>query len=100
MLISNLNYLNEVSSESNDLSGGFGLGNDYSNVQFNENFKLVKDIRSNVYVFGHAATSQSTAYAGGPGTVTQTFTDAYTTPYSSSSSGTSIAATSGFYYHW
>ncbi|MBE9184954.1 hypothetical protein IQ270_09575 [Microcoleus sp. LEGE 07076] len=99
MIISDLNHIENV-SESTNLHGGFDLGNDYSNVYFNEYFNLNKYIRSNVYVSGHAATAESKASAYGPGTVTQTFNNAETTPYGSSSGGTSIAATSGFYYYW
>ena len=95
MIISDLNHV-EVVAESTSVVGGFDLGNDYSNVYFNERFSLNKFISSNVYVYGHAATAESKASAYGPGTLTQTFNNAVTTPYSSSSSGTSIAASSGF----
>jgi len=95
MIISDLNHV-EVVAESTSVVGGFDLGNDYSNVYFNENFNLNKYIRSNVYVSGHAATAESNASASGYGSLTQTFNNAVTTPYSSSSSGTSIAASSGF----
>ncbi|MCC3405112.1 MAG: hypothetical protein JGK17_05865 [Microcoleus sp. PH2017_10_PVI_O_A] len=95
MIISDLNHVESV-SESTSVVGGFDLENDYSNVQFYENFKLNKYISSNVFVYGHAATAESKASAVGPGTMTQTFNNAVTTPYSSSSSGASIAATSGF----
>ena len=99
MMISDLNHV-QVVSESTSIVGGFGLGNDYSNVYFNENFNLNKYIRSNVYVSGHAATAESNATASGPGTMTQTFNSTNTTPYSSSSSGASISASSGFYFRW
>jgi len=93
MLISDLNYLNEVSSESTDLSGGFNLGYDYSNIYFKERFDVKKYFNQRVYVKGHLATVQSTADAVGYGTSTQVFTSSYTTPISSSSSGVSISAT-------
>ncbi|MEG4801502.1 hypothetical protein QUB63_16580 [Microcoleus sp. ARI1-B5] len=99
MIISDLNHVEEV-SESTSVVGGFDLGYDYSNVQFNENFNLNKYISSNVFVYGHAATAESKASAVGPGTVTQTFNNAVTSPGGSSSGGTSIAASSGFYYRW
>ena len=99
MIISDLNHV-EVVAESTSVVGGFDLGNDYSNVYFNESFNLNKFISSNVYVSGHAATAESNASASGYGSLTQTFNNAVTTPYSSSSSGTSIAASSGFYYRW
>ncbi|MCC3405113.1 MAG: hypothetical protein JGK17_05870 [Microcoleus sp. PH2017_10_PVI_O_A] len=99
MIISDLNHVEEV-AVSTSVVGGFDLGYDYSNVQFYENFNLNKYISSKVFVYGHAATAESKASAYGPGTMTQTFNNAETTPYSSSSSGASIAATSGFYYRW
>jgi hypothetical protein len=94
MLISDLNYLNEVSSESTDLLGGFDQGKDYSKIYFDEYFKVYKDVYSNVYVKGHLATAESNADAYGYGTLTQIFTNTKTTPYSSSSNGVSISATS------
>ena len=99
MIISDLNHVESISETTNVL-GGFSLGNDYSNVYFNEYFKVNKTIYSSTYVFGHAATAESDAYASGYGSLTQTFNKAATTPYSSSSSGTSIAASSGFYYSY
>jgi hypothetical protein len=98
MIISDLNHVESI-SETTSVLGGFSLGYDYSNVYFNENFNLNKFIRSNVYVSGHAATAESDASAYGYGSLTQTFNNAVTTPYSSSSSGTSIAASSGFYWY-
>ncbi|MEG4205468.1 hypothetical protein QUA20_16225 [Microcoleus sp. Pol7_A1] len=95
MIISDLNHVESI-SETSSVLGGFDLGYDYSNVQFNEYFNLNKYINSNVYVFGHAATAESKANAYGYGSLTQTFNNAETTPYSSSSSGTSIAASSDF----
>ena len=95
MIISDLNHV-EVVTESTSIVGGFDLGYDYSNVQFHEYFNLNKYISSNVYVYGHAAAAESKASAYGSGSLTQTFNNAETTPYSSSSSGTSIAASSGF----
>ena len=96
MIISDLNHVESI-SETTSVLGGFSLGYDYSNVYFNENFSLRKFINSNVFVSGHAATAESDAYAYGYGSLTQTFNNASTGPYSSSSSGTSIAASSGFY---
>lgn len=92
MLISNLNYLNEVSSESTDLSGGFGLGRDYTDIKFSERFSIKKKVYSNTYVKGNLATVESDAYAEGYGTLTQVFTLTETTPYSSFSKGVSISA--------
>ena len=97
MIISDLNHVESV-SETTSVLGGFSLGYDYSNVYFTEYFNLNKYISSSTYVFGHAATAESDAYAYGSGSLTQTFNNAATGPYSSSSSGTSIAASSGFYY--
>jgi len=99
MIISDLNHVESI-SETTSVLGGFSLGYDYSNVYFNENFNLNKFIRSNVYVSGHAATAESDAYASGYGSLTQTFNNAVTGYNSSSSSGTSIAASSGFYYRY
>ena len=99
MIISDLNHVESI-SETTSVLGGFSLGNDYSNVYFNEYFNLNKYITSNVFVYGHAATAESDASAYGYGSLTQTFNNAVTTPYSSSSSGTSIAASSGFYYRY
>jgi len=97
MIISDLNHVESI-SETTSVLGGFSLGNDYSNVYFNEYFNINKYIYSSTYVRGHAATAESDAYASGYGSLTQTFNKAATTPYSSSSSGTSIAASSGYYY--
>jgi hypothetical protein len=97
MIISDLNHVESI-SETTSVLGGFSLGYDFSSVYFNENFNLNKFIRSNVYVSGHAATAESDAYAYGYGSLTQTFNNAVTTPYSSSSSGTSIAASSNYRY--
>jgi hypothetical protein len=58
MIISDLNHVESI-SETTSVLGGFSLGNDYSNVYFNEYFNLNKFIRSNVYVSGHAATAES-----------------------------------------
>ncbi len=99
MIISDLNHVESI-SETTSVLGGFSLGYDSSYVVFNEYFNLNKYIRSNVYVSGHAATAESDAYASGYGSLTQTFNNAATTPYSSSSSGTSIAASSGSYWYW
>ena len=97
MIISDLNHVESI-SETTSVLGGFSLGYDYSNVYFNENFNLNKFIRSNVYVSGHAATAESDAYASGYGSLTQTFNNAVTGYKSSSSSGTSIAASSNYRY--
>ncbi|MBA3922000.1 MAG: hypothetical protein H0X31_10010 [Nostocaceae cyanobacterium] len=96
MIISDLNHL-EVVSEANSVLGGFTQGGS-TNISFNENFNLNKYIKSNVNITGHAATVESDATATGSGTLTQVFTNSNTTPYSSSSSGTSISATSGYRY--
>lgn len=99
MIISDLNHV-EVVSEETRIEGGFNLGYDSSHVNFYENFFVNKYISSSAYVFGHTATAESDALAIGNGTVTQTFNKTLTTPYSSSSSGTSISATGGSYYSW
>ena len=83
MIISDLNHVESI-SETTSVLGGFSLGNDYSNVYFNEYFNLNKYITSNVFVYGHAATAESDASAYGYGSLTQTFNNAVTTPYSSS----------------
>ncbi|MBW4517663.1 MAG: hypothetical protein KME11_20860 [Timaviella obliquedivisa GSE-PSE-MK23-08B] len=93
MLISDLNYLNEVSSESTDLSGGFNLGYDFSHIYFNEYLNIYKNAYVNTYAKGHLATSESDANAYGYGTFTQTFNNANTTPFSSHSNGVAIAGT-------
>ncbi len=100
MIILDLNHI-EIISEKSSIVGGFGLGYDYSNVQFSENFNLNKFVRSNVYVSGHIATAESDATAYGPGSMTQTFNSTNTiSGFGSSSSGTSISASSGSYYYW
>ncbi len=96
MIISDLNHL-EVATEAT-VVGGFNQGYDYSNIQFNEYLNINKYVSSNVYVSGHLATSESDAKAYGSGTVTQTFNNTSTTPYSSSSNGVAISASSGYYY--
>jgi hypothetical protein len=93
MIISDLNHL-EVVSQETSVVGGFNLGKDYSNIYFNEYFNLDKFVYSNVYAKGHIATAESDANAYGYGTVSQVFTNTLTTPYSSSSNGVSISATS------
>ena len=99
MIISDLNHVESI-SETTSVLGGFNLGYDYSKVYFTEYFNLNKYIYSNVSVYGHGATAESDASAYGFGSLTQTFNNAATTPYSSSSSGTSIAASSGFSFYW
>jgi hypothetical protein len=94
MIISDLNHL-EVAEAS--VVGGFNLGNDYSNISFNEYLNINKNVNSRVNVYGHLATSESDAKAYGPGTVTQTFNSTVTTPYSSESHGVAISGTSGSY---
>jgi hypothetical protein len=94
MIISDLNHL-EVAEAS--VVGGFNLGNDYSNISFNEYLNINKSVNSAVNVYGHLATSESDAKASGYGTVTQTFNNTTTTPYSSSSNGVAISGTSGSY---
>jgi hypothetical protein len=96
MIISDLNQLEVVEEAS--VVGGFAPS-EYGNVVFTESFYVNKYLSSGVNVYGHLATSESNANASGYGTATQTFTNASTTPYSSSSNGTSIAATSGSYYY-
>lgn len=95
MIICDLNYL-EVAQE--EVLGGFtvpkGGGNEYGNIVFYENVNINKYIQSKVNLKGSTATVQSTADAVGNGTLTQVFTATLTTPYSSSSSGTSISASS------
>jgi hypothetical protein len=93
MIISDLNHIEVVSQETNVL-GGFDQGFDYSNIYFNEYFNVDKSVYSNVYAKGHIATAESNADAFGYGTVSQVFTNTLTTPYSSSSNGVSISATS------
>jgi len=97
MIISDLNQLEVV--EAAEVVGGFAPS-EYGNVYFKEYFDVDKYFDSQVRVSGHLATSESNANAYGYGTATQTFTNASTTPYSSSSNGTSIAATSGSYYYY
>ncbi|MGF1568516.1 MAG: hypothetical protein ACFCVD_10675 [Nodosilinea sp.] len=84
MIISDLAYL-EVATQT--VEGGFNLGNDYSNIYFNEYFRIKKNVVSKVYVKGNLATAEADAY--GKDTLTQTFT--YVTPFSSNS--VSISAT-------
>ena len=97
MIISDLNHVESI-SETTSVLGGFGLGYDYSNVYFNEFFNVYKNVNSFTFIVGHVATAESDASAIGYGSLTQTFNKAATTPYSSSSSGTSIAGTSGSFY--
>ncbi len=97
MIISDLNQLEVV--EAAEVVGGFAPS-EYGFVVFTESFNVNKNLNSAVNVYGHLATSESNANAYGIGTATQTFTNASTTPYSSSSNGTSIAATSGYFYRY
>ncbi|MBD2212429.1 hypothetical protein H6G64_14635 [Calothrix sp. FACHB-156] len=85
MIISDLNLLENV--ESANVVGGFNQGYDYSDIYFNEYFKIKKNVVSKTYVKGNLATAEADAY--GKDTLTQTF--ATVTPYSSTS--VSIAAT-------
>lgn len=92
MLISDLNYLNEVSSESTDLVGG--------SYYYNEVFKVYKRIDAKSRVYGNIATANSDADAYGKNTLTQTFTSSYVAQgFGSSSSSAAISATNGSYYH-
>jgi hypothetical protein len=93
MIISDLNHLEVVSQETSVL-GGFDQGYDFSKIYFDEYFNVDKFVYSNVYAKGHIATAESNADAYGYGTVSQVFTNTLTTPYSSSSNGVSISATS------
>jgi hypothetical protein len=101
MLISDLGYLNEVSPQSNDLSGGFGF-NEYGSVYFNEYFNVDKYIKARVNVYGNIGTAEADAEAYGKNTVAQTFTDANSYQgYGSDARSASIAASSpGAYYYW
>lgn len=95
MLISDLNYLNEVSSASTDLVGGSS-----SSYYYNEVFKVYKKIRASSNVRGNIATANADADAYGKNTLTQTFTSAYVDQgYQSNSSSSSIASTNGSRYH-
>ncbi|MEG4211852.1 hypothetical protein [Microcoleus sp. S13_B4] len=98
MIISDLNHV-EVVSEETSIVGGY-TPSESSSVYFSEYFNLNKYISSAASVFGHTATVESDAKAFGNGTVTQTFTKTLTTPYSSSSSGTSISATGGSFWYF
>lgn len=92
MLISDLNYLNEVSSESTDLMGG--------NYSYHEVFKVYKRIDAKSKVRGNIATANADADAYGKNTLTQTFTSSFVDQgYQSNSSSASISATNGSYYH-
>ncbi len=88
MLISDLNYLNEVSSESTDLMGGSGYHRKSSIV-----FKDYKDIDVYVDIYGNAATADAVANAYGRNTDAQTYTNAYVKQgYQSSAVSSSVAA--------
>jgi hypothetical protein len=63
----------------------------YNSYYFNEAVNIQKVIFSAGIAIGNVATSNSTADAYGYDSLTQTFTNTVTTPYSSSSSGTSIS---------
>ena len=84
MIITDLNYLESVEA---DVAGGFNLGDDYSNIYFNEYLRIYKDVDSKTKVKGNLATAEADAY--GKDTLSQTFT--YVDPYASSSA--SISAT-------
>ena len=90
MIISDLNHLEVVEA---NVVGGFGLGDDYSNVDFTENFKINKKIRVKVDIKGNAATAESDAVAYGKNTLAQIFTYTETGNRYSVASGTSISAT-------
>ncbi|BAZ15619.1 hypothetical protein NIES4071_74910 [Calothrix sp. NIES-4071] len=92
MIISDLNALEVV--ESAEVVGGFNQGYDFSYINFNEYVNIYKNVYSNTNVKGHLATAESDAKAYGYGTTTQIFTNTETTPFSSSSNGVSISASS------
>jgi hypothetical protein len=99
MLISDLNYLNEVSSHSTDVSGGFGFS-EYGNVYFNEYFNVDKYIKAKVNIHGNVGTAEADAQAYGYDTIAQTFTDSNVYQgYGSNARSASIAATNGAYYY-
>jgi hypothetical protein len=101
MLISDLDYLNEVSPQADDLSGGFGF-NEYGSVYFNEYFNVDKYIKARVNIYGNIGTAEADAKAYGYNSVAQTFTDANSYQgYGSDARSASIAASSpGAYYYW
>jgi hypothetical protein len=101
MLISDLDYLNEVSSQSGDLSGGFGF-NEYGSVRFNEYFDVNKYVNARINIYGNIGTAEADAKAYGYNTVAQTFTDSNSYQgYGSDARSASIAASSpGAYYYW
>ncbi len=89
MIISDLNHLEVVEAE---VVGGFNLGYDFSKIYFNEYFNIYKDVDSKVKLEGNLATAESDAKAVGSDSLTQVFTNTFTTPYSSASNGVSISA--------
>jgi hypothetical protein len=87
MLISDLNYLNEVSSESTDLMGGGGYRS--SSIYFYD--KKYIDVYSDVY--GNVATADAVSNAFGKNTDAQTYTNTLVKQgYQSSSISSSVAA--------
>jgi hypothetical protein len=98
MIISDLHYL-EVMDETNSVVGGFISDTGY--VNFDEKFKLFKDIKVKVDIKGNTATAEADADALGKNTVTQSFTKTTVIQgYGSSSQSTSISSTVGASHHW
>jgi hypothetical protein len=101
MLISDLDYLSEVSGQSSQVAGGFGFS-EYGNVYFNEYFNVDKYVRAKVDIYGNIGTAEADAKAYGYNTVAQTFTDANSYQgWGSDARSASIAASSPYaYYRW
>jgi hypothetical protein len=100
MLISDLDYMKDVSSPSTNLSGGFGFS-EYGDVYFNEYFNVNKYVRAKVDIYGNIGTAEADAEAYGYNTIAQTFTDSNAYQgYGSDARSASIAATNGAYYRW
>jgi hypothetical protein len=90
MLISDLNYLNEVSSASTDLVGGSRNSN-YRNTSLY--LYDYKDIYVTSDVYGNVAVADAHANAYGRNTDAQTYTNAFVIQgFQSSATSSSIAA--------
>ncbi|MBV9387383.1 MAG: hypothetical protein JOZ78_13250 [Chroococcidiopsidaceae cyanobacterium CP_BM_ER_R8_30] len=94
MIISDLNYLEDVSQETK-IVGGFS--SDYANVYFRESVDIDKNVNQDVDISGQFASSESNASAYGQNTLSETFQNAYVYPYGTASNGTAIAASAPSY---
>ncbi|AFY50392.1 hypothetical protein Nos7524_4647 [Nostoc sp. PCC 7524] len=95
MIISDLNYFEDVTQEIVGAGGVSFKSYFYKDVDVNEKIdnKIKNKIYSDVYIKGNAAESQAVADAYGDNTKTLTLVGTQTTEYYSESFGKAISAT-------